>query len=168
VPPFPRLVLTSVVVTILEAEACRAADGRVAVVTKHGVGWVGNRKDAPTTCTVEAPRCATDVGRSHRGPGLLSQPFVGRLASQTAVRSVEIVEVLPLAEALVEDPGVIDHDAIEHPVELLGVDPFGGGSGEGATGGGGGVGGAVGAGCGAGPPGAGGAGAGSVGFDRPS
>src|SRR6266849_5999512 len=69
--------------------------------------------------------CATDVGRSHRAARLLPQSFVWRLAAESAVRPVEIVEVLPLAEALVEDAGVVDHDAIEHPVELLGVDTVG-------------------------------------------
>lgn len=37
--------------------------------------------------------------------------------------SVEIIEVLPLLELLVEQPGVVNHDAVEHPVELLIVDP---------------------------------------------
>ena len=37
--------------------------------------------------------------------------------------SVEVVEVLPLFQASVEKAGVVDHDALEHPVELLLVDP---------------------------------------------
>jgi len=41
------------------------------------------------------------------------------------VRSVEVVEVLPLLQTLVEQARVVDHDPIEHPVELLGVDPVG-------------------------------------------
>ena len=38
------------------------------------------------------------------------------------MRSVEVVEVLPLLELLVEEPGVINDDSLEEPVELLGVD----------------------------------------------
>ena len=41
------------------------------------------------------------------------------------MRSAEVVEVLPLLEAVVEQVGVVDHDALEHPVELLLVDPMG-------------------------------------------
>jgi hypothetical protein len=41
------------------------------------------------------------------------------------VGSVVVVEVLPLAELVVEDLGVIDHDAVEQAVELLGVDAVG-------------------------------------------
>ena len=41
------------------------------------------------------------------------------------MRAVEVVEVLPLLQTHVEQPDVIDHDPIEHPVELLGVDPVG-------------------------------------------
>ena len=48
-----------------------------------------------------------------------------RLAPEGPVRSVEVGEVFPLLQALVEQAGVIDHDALEHPVELLGVDPVG-------------------------------------------
>ncbi len=39
--------------------------------------------------------------------------------------SVQVVEGLPLLEAVVEQPGVVDHDALEYPVELLLVDPLG-------------------------------------------
>lgn len=35
---------------------------------------------------------------------------------------VEVVVVLPLAQFLVEQLGVVDGDAVEEPVELLGVD----------------------------------------------
>ena len=38
---------------------------------------------------------------------------------------VEVVEVLPLLQALVEQAGVVDHDAFEEPVELVGVDAVG-------------------------------------------
>ena len=34
-----------------------------------------------------------------------------------------VAEVLPLGELVVEQLGVIDHDAVQQPVELLGVDP---------------------------------------------
>jgi hypothetical protein len=33
-----------------------------------------------------------------------------------------VVEVLPPGELVVEQLGVFDHHAVEHPVELLGVD----------------------------------------------
>jgi hypothetical protein len=33
------------------------------------------------------------------------------------------VEVLLLLEAVVEQPGVVDHDSFKHPVELLLADP---------------------------------------------
>jgi hypothetical protein len=36
-----------------------------------------------------------------------------------------VVAVLPLAQLVVEDLGVVDHHAFEHPVELLGVDAVG-------------------------------------------
>jgi hypothetical protein len=38
------------------------------------------------------------------------------------VRSSVIVEVLPFTELLVENLGIVDHDAVEKPVELLRVD----------------------------------------------
>jgi len=41
------------------------------------------------------------------------------------VGAVVVVEVLPLQESIVEQLGVVDHDALEHPVELLRVDPVG-------------------------------------------
>jgi hypothetical protein len=39
------------------------------------------------------------------------------------MRSVEVVEVLPSLELLVEEAGVVDDDAFEEPVKLLLVDP---------------------------------------------
>ena len=39
--------------------------------------------------------------------------------------SVEVVEVLPLLEPVVEEAGVVEDDAVEEPVELLGVDAVG-------------------------------------------
>jgi hypothetical protein len=36
--------------------------------------------------------------------------------------SVEVVEVFPLLQSVVEQLGVVDHHTLEHPVELLGVD----------------------------------------------
>jgi hypothetical protein len=68
--------------------------------------------------------CATDDGRLHKGPGLLAQSLVGSLATQASVRAVEIVEVLPLLELGGEPPGVVEHHAIEEPVELVGLDPM--------------------------------------------
>jgi hypothetical protein len=41
------------------------------------------------------------------------------------VGPVVVVEVLPLAELVVEDLGVVDHDAVQEAVELLGVDAVG-------------------------------------------
>ena len=38
------------------------------------------------------------------------------------MRPVEVVEVLPLPETLGEQARLVDHDAIEKPVELVGVD----------------------------------------------
>ena len=34
-----------------------------------------------------------------------------------------VVEVLPFGELVVEQLGVVDHDAVQEAVELLGVDP---------------------------------------------
>jgi hypothetical protein len=39
------------------------------------------------------------------------------------VRPVKVVEALPLLEPVVEQLRVVDDDAVELPVELLGVDP---------------------------------------------
>ena len=36
--------------------------------------------------------------------------------------AVEVVEVLPFLEFVVEELGVVDHDAFEHSVELFLVD----------------------------------------------
>jgi hypothetical protein len=41
------------------------------------------------------------------------------------VGPVVVVEVLPLAELVVEDLGVVDDHAVEQAVELLGVDAVG-------------------------------------------
>ena len=45
--------------------------------------------------------------------------------SLAAVGAVEVVEVLPLLELLGEELGVVDDDAVEQSVELLGVDAVG-------------------------------------------
>ena len=74
---------------------------------------------------LQARHCATDEGRSHRATCLQPQSLVGSLTAKTTVWAVEIVEVLPFAKAFVEHPGVIDHHAVEHAVELLGIDPVG-------------------------------------------
>ena len=47
------------------------------------------------------------------------------MSIETPVRSVEVVEVLPFLELVVEELGVVDHYAVEHSVELLGVDAVG-------------------------------------------
>jgi hypothetical protein len=36
---------------------------------------------------------------------------------------VEVVEPFPLLQSVVEQLGIVDHDAFQHPVELLLVDP---------------------------------------------
>jgi hypothetical protein len=46
------------------------------------------------------------------------------LSIEPAVGSVEVVEVLPLLELVVEQLGVVDYDAGELAVELLVVDPM--------------------------------------------
>jgi hypothetical protein len=38
------------------------------------------------------------------------------------VWSVEVVEILPFLELVVEELGVVDDDPVEHSVELLGID----------------------------------------------
>jgi len=52
----------------------------------------------------------------------LAEPLVGGLPRECTVRSLEIVEVLPLLELDVEDLRVVDDLAGEHAVELLIVD----------------------------------------------
>jgi hypothetical protein len=48
------------------------------------------------------------------------------LSIEAAVGSVEVVEVFPLLELVVEDVGVVDdHAVVEHSVELLVVDAVG-------------------------------------------
>jgi hypothetical protein len=47
------------------------------------------------------------------------------LAAEAAVGSVVVVEVLPFLELVVEEPGVVDDDSVEHPIELFGVDAVG-------------------------------------------
>ena len=69
--------------------------------------------------------CATDGGCLHPGLGSLLESLVGGLAAQAAVRTMVVVEVLPLAQLVVEDPGVVDHHPVQELVELLGVDPVG-------------------------------------------
>jgi hypothetical protein len=41
------------------------------------------------------------------------------------VGTVVVVEVLPLAELVVEDLGVVDHHPLQEPVELLGINAVG-------------------------------------------
>jgi hypothetical protein len=47
------------------------------------------------------------------------------MPSEPPVGAVVVVEVLPLAEPFVEQRRGVDHHPIEHPVELLFVDPVG-------------------------------------------
>jgi hypothetical protein len=52
-----------------------------------------------------------------------ARSFLGRsLTSETAVWTVEVVQVLPLLETLVEELGVVDHNAFQLSVELLIID----------------------------------------------
>jgi hypothetical protein len=55
------------------------------------------------------------------GLGALLESLIGRLAAQAAVGAVVVVEVLPLAQLVVEDLGVVDHHPVQQLVELLGV-----------------------------------------------
>jgi hypothetical protein len=55
----------------------------------------------------------------------LLQPFVGCLAAEAAVGAMVVVEVLPLGELVVEQLRVVDEDAVQQAVELLGVDAVG-------------------------------------------
>jgi len=41
------------------------------------------------------------------------------------VRAIVVVEVLPLLKLLAEELRVVDDDSLEHPVELVVVDPVG-------------------------------------------
>ncbi|TQS30168.1 hypothetical protein FLW16_07380 [Microbispora sp. KK1-11] len=65
--------------------------------------------------------CATDGAGLHLGR-LLLEAFVGGLAAKGSVRAMVVVVVLPFAEFVVEDTGVVDDHAVEKAVELLGVD----------------------------------------------
>ena len=69
--------------------------------------------------------CATDEERLRPGLGALLESLIGRLAIQTTMRSMVVVEVFPFFELVVEDLGVVDHHPVEHPVELLLVDAMG-------------------------------------------
>lgn len=50
---------------------------------------------------------------------------MGRLPCEAAVGTVIVVVVLPLLQFVVEQPGVVDDDAVEEAVELLDVDAVG-------------------------------------------
>src|SRR4029077_19632639 len=63
----------------------------------------------------------TKIGDT-RGVGPLAQTLVGSLTSEPAVWTVEVVKVLPLLESLVEELGVVDHNAFQLSVELLIID----------------------------------------------
>ena len=74
---------------------------------------------------VRSGRCASDEDELHPGLGSLLESLIGGLAVEAAVGPVVVVEVLPLAELVVEHLGVVDHDPLEQAVELLGVDAVG-------------------------------------------
>jgi hypothetical protein len=57
--------------------------------------------------------------------GFLAEALVGCLAAESAVRAVVVVVVLPLLQLVGEQAGVVDHLALEEPVELFGVDAVG-------------------------------------------
>src|SRR5918995_124869 len=69
--------------------------------------------------------CATDEERLRPGLGALLESLIGRLAVQTTMRPMVVVEVFPFLELVVEHLGVVDNDPLEEPVELLGVDAMG-------------------------------------------
>src|SRR5712691_11270387 len=75
--------------------------------------------------TMRSSRCATDGARSRSSLRLLPKSLIGRLPPKSSVGPVEVVEDLPFFEPVVEQLSVVDHHALEHPVELLGVDPVG-------------------------------------------
>ena len=53
------------------------------------------------------------------------ESLIGGLAAQATVGAVVVVEVLPLAQLVVEDLGVVDHHPVQQLVELLSIDPVG-------------------------------------------
>jgi hypothetical protein len=69
--------------------------------------------------------CASDGEGLHPGLDALLESFIGGLAAEAAVGTVVAVEVLPLAELVVEDLGVVDDHAVQEALELLGVDAMG-------------------------------------------
>jgi hypothetical protein len=90
-----------------------------------GVGIAHRGKEI--LAVTDTSSCATEVDRLRLGPvggdGFLEQALVGGLAAEAAVRPIVVVEVLPFLEFVVEQLGVVDEDAFELTVELLGVDP---------------------------------------------
>jgi hypothetical protein len=57
--------------------------------------------------------------------GFLAEALVGCLAAESAVRAVVVVVILPLLQLVGEQAGVVNHLALEEPVELFGVDAVG-------------------------------------------
>ena len=53
------------------------------------------------------------------------ESFIGCLAVEAAVGSVVVGEVLPLAELVVEELGVVDREPVQEAVELFGIDAVG-------------------------------------------
>src|SRR5215211_8779499 len=82
----------------------------------------GSTSTAPAATVASMARCATDGGCLHAGLGALLESFIGGLAAQAAVGPVVVVEVLPLAQLVVEDLGVVDHHPVQQLVELLSID----------------------------------------------
>src|SRR6266536_1177835 len=124
-PPF-QVSPPPLLVTHLPFNRGREAPGNVPMGSKKYRCHVCTPPLPYRYCTVTVPSpvsmvgfCATDGYRSRPGPGLLPDSLIRRLAAQVTVRSVEVVEVLPLLEPVVEQLRVVDHDAIEHSVELL-------------------------------------------------
>ena len=53
------------------------------------------------------------------------ESFIGCLAVEAAVGSVVVGEVLPLAELVVGELGVVDREPVQEAVELFGIDAMG-------------------------------------------
>ena len=68
-----------------------------------------------------------ELGSSVVGDGVVLATSRSLVADfdEAAVGSVEVVEVFPLLELVVEDVGVVDDGAVEESVELFGVDAMG-------------------------------------------
>ena len=63
--------------------------------------------------SIEVRLYASDGDWLHPGLGSLLESLLGRLAVQAAMGSMVVVEVLPFAQLVVEDPGIVDHHAVQ-------------------------------------------------------